>query len=333
MRERYNGLGAGFAGYGIYPNHRDEYCLHVMAEDEKIMIQVSEYLDSRFQIVKDEKIPTGKAIRDTEPPVFRRFFVNVPEWILSSLIKRMSPDDYVLRKIRRLHVRFPKAYVFSSGKNIGVFKGIGYPEEVAQFFRIENYSGYMWIGHGRYPTNTPGWWGGAHPFSILGWSVAHNGEISSYGTNKRFVESAGYVCYMLTDTEVITYLLDLLVRRHRLSLKTAVKVLTPPRWDEYEKTDNGRNLRILRVVYRSAVLSGPFAVVGGYSMDGEIGLFAFNDRLKLRPMVVGEGNDGIIAVASEEHAVIELLSKMKRIWHPKGGELVEVKMESERHGE
>ena len=25
----------------------------------------------------------------------------------------------------------------------------------------------------------PGWWGGAHPFALLDYSVVHNGEISS----------------------------------------------------------------------------------------------------------------------------------------------------------
>jgi len=51
--------------------------------------------------------------------------------------------------------------VVSSGKDVGVFKGMGYPEDIADYFRIEDYSGYMWAAHNRFPTNTPGWWGGA----------------------------------------------------------------------------------------------------------------------------------------------------------------------------
>ncbi len=85
-------------------------------------------------------------------------------------------------------VKNGKALIFSSGKNMGVFKGVGFPEDIAEYFCLDEYEGYMWICHGRYPTNTPGWWGGAHPFNLLDWSIAHNGELSSYGANRRFLE-------------------------------------------------------------------------------------------------------------------------------------------------
>ena len=101
-------------------------------------------------------------------------------------------------------------YVFSSGKNMGAFKGVGNPKEIAEFFRIDEYEGYIWTGHTRFPTNTPGWWGGAHPFTLLDWSIVHNGEISSYGINKRYLEMFGYKLTLLTDTEVVAYTLDLL---------------------------------------------------------------------------------------------------------------------------
>ncbi len=74
---------------------------------------------------------------------------------------------------------------------MGVFKAVGYPEDVGEFYRLDDYEGYSWTVHGRYPTNTPpGWWGGgAHPFSLLDYSVVHNGgEISSYDANRRFIE-------------------------------------------------------------------------------------------------------------------------------------------------
>ena len=59
---------------------------------------------------------------------------------------------------------------------MGVFKAVGYPEDVGEFYRLDEYSGYCWTAHGRYPTNTPGWWGGAHPFAMLDTSIVHNGE-------------------------------------------------------------------------------------------------------------------------------------------------------------
>lgn len=41
----------------------------------------------------------------------------------------------------------------------------------------------------------------------------HNGEISSYDANRRFLEIFGCHCALQTDTEVITYIIDYLVRR------------------------------------------------------------------------------------------------------------------------
>ena len=34
------------------------------------------------------------------------------------------------------------AYVFSSGKNMGVFKAVGFPEDVGEYYMLENYEGY-----------------------------------------------------------------------------------------------------------------------------------------------------------------------------------------------
>jgi hypothetical protein len=44
---------------------------------------------------------------------------------------------------------------------MGVFKAVGFPEDVGEFYMLDEYEGYSWTVHGRYPTNTPGWWGAA----------------------------------------------------------------------------------------------------------------------------------------------------------------------------
>jgi len=63
---------------------------------------------------------------------------------------------------------------------------------------------------------------------MLGYSIVHNGEISSYGINRRYLESFGYACPMQTDSEVVAYLLDLLIRRHGLNVDEAITALAPP---------------------------------------------------------------------------------------------------------
>ena len=103
----------------------------------------------------------------------------------------------------------------------------GLSGKIAGYFGIPEYRGYLWTAHNRFPTNTPGWWGGAHPFALLDWTVVHNGEISSYGTNRRYLEMRGYHCTMYTDTEVMAYAADLLMRRHRLPMRSD-KAVAPP---------------------------------------------------------------------------------------------------------
>ena len=55
------------------------------------------------------------------------------------------------------------AYVFSSGKKIWEpSKPSVFLEDVGVFYRLEEYEGYSWTAHGRYPTNTP-WLVGRRP--------------------------------------------------------------------------------------------------------------------------------------------------------------------------
>ena len=164
----------------------------------------------------------------TDMPIIRRYFVTP----LRSVLHRMQLDEreYIARAVMHINTEISDAYVFSSGKNMGVFKAVGYPEDVGRFYRLEEYEAYSWTAHGRYPTNTPGWWGGAHPFSLLDWTIVHNGEISSYDANRRYIEMFGYKCALQTDTEVITYIVDYLVRRQGLTLEETASVIAAPLW-------------------------------------------------------------------------------------------------------
>ena len=75
--------------------------------------------------------------------------------------------EFVAQCVMRINSQFEGAYVFwDRDKNMGVFKAVGFPEDVGESYKLKEYSGYLWTAHGRYPTNTPGWWGGAY-FSCL----------------------------------------------------------------------------------------------------------------------------------------------------------------------
>ncbi|MDD7193827.1 MAG: glutamine amidotransferase family protein [Clostridiaceae bacterium] len=322
MHDRSNGLGGGFAGYGIYPQYKDYYALHIFYDGMSAREVCEKYLDDTFEIINLSKIPIRKSPKITDEPLIWRYFVAPnPNKLRDS---QLDEKEYVVRAVIKINTEFDGSYVFSSGKNMGVFKAVGYPEDVGEFYRLEEYEGYSWTAHGRYPTNTPGWWGGAHPFSMLDYSIVHNGEISSYDANRRFIEMFGYKCNLLTDTEVITYIIDYLVRKQKLTLEEAASVIAAPFWSTIESKDEKEKERLtyLRNTFSSLLITGPFSILLGF--DG--GLMALNDRLKLRSMVVGE-KGSTVYIASEECAIRMMEPDVEKIWSPKGGEAVIVRLE------
>ena len=317
MRDRSNGLGGGFAAYGIYPEHKDFYALHLFFNERATRKNCEVFLKERFEIVKSEIIPTRKIPAITDEPIIWRYFVSPLRSALAAM--QVDEKEFVARTVMKINTEMPGAYVFSSGKNMGTFKAVGFPEDVGEFYKLEEYEGYSWTAHGRYPTNTPGWWGGAHPFTLLDYSIVHNGEISSYDANRRFIEMFGYKCNLQTDTEVITYIMDYLLRRQGLTLEEAASVIAAPFWSTIQKQDANvrRELTYLRTVFSSLLITGPFSIVFGF--DG--GLMALNDRLKLRSMVVGEKEDKVF-IASEESAIRAMEPNVENVWAPTGGEPV-----------
>lgn len=317
MHDRSNGLGGGFAAYGIYPKQRDLYALHVFYDSAGAKAECENIISSSFDLSIAEKIPTKRIPQITDEPAIWRYF-GLP---LAKALEDSALDEreFVARFVMKINTEIRGAYVFSSGKNMGVFKAVGFPEDVGRYYRLDEYEGYCWTAHGRYPTNTPGWWGGAHPFALLDYSVVHNGEISSYDANRRFIEMYGYNCTLLTDTEVITYIIDFLNRKQHLSLKETADVIAAPFWSEIDSMDDKDKAKYtyLRNVFSSLLITGPFSILLGYTG----GMMALNDRLKLRSMVVGEKGN-MVYVASEECAIRTVEPDLDKLWSPKGGEPV-----------
>jgi len=322
MRDRSNGLGGGFAAYGIYPEMKDLYAFHMILDTKDAKRRVSDYLNEKFEISLEERIPTRKVKSIKNCPILWRYFAKPKLSAMCSSDldeKTMSEEDFMTEVVMHINANIDGACVASSGKNMGAFKGVGYPEDIGEFYRLDEYNAYIWTSHGRFPTNTPGWWGGAHPFSLLDWSIVHNGEITSYGINKRYLEMFGYKCTMMTDTEVVTYLFDLLLRKHKLSFKTASLIMASPFWVEIDRmSDEDKELCIaLRSVYGSALLNGPFGFILGHK-DGMLGL---NDRIKLRPLIAATKDD-YLYISSEEAAIREVCKNPDKVWMPKAGEPV-----------
>ena len=133
------------------------------------------------------------------------------------------------------------------------------------------------------------------------------------------MEMHGYDCKLLTDTEVIAYMLDYLVRRQGLTWKEAAAVVAAPFWSEIDRLPEKERKRmtLLRNRFPSLLITGPFSILVGF----EGGMMALNDRLKLRSMVVAETED-IAYVASEECAIRVMAPDVTNVWSPRGGEPV-----------
>ena len=315
MHDRSNGLGGGFAGYGIYPEYKDLYAFHVFYDNSLSREETERFLEQHFDVVNLSRIPTRKHKNITNEPLIWRYFLSpLPTKLAAS---QLEEDEFVVQSVININTKIKGAYVFSSGKNMGVFKAVGFPEDVGEFYRLEEYAGYAWTAHGRYPTNTPGWWGGAHPFALLDYTIVHNGEISSYDANRRYVEMFGYKCTLLTDTEVITYIIDFLNRKQHLTYEEIAQVIAAPFWSKIDKMSPKDKAKAtqLRNMFASLLITGPFSIILGFNG----GLMALNDRLKLRSMVAAEKDD-VVYMASEECAIRAICPDVDRIWSPKGGE-------------
>ncbi len=348
MHDRSNGLGGGFAAYGIYPGYKDFFAIHLFYDSQEARKETECYLREYFDIEMSGMIPTRKVRAIKDAPLIWRYFAKPRKAALEEAadalrgsaagldedaeedmkglagVKGLADSEalereFAVRRVMHVNSSLDGAFVVSCGKNMGAFKAVGYPEDVGEFYKLDTYDAYLWTAHGRFPTNTPGWWGGAHPFTLLDMSVVHNGEISSYDTNRRYLEMFGYRCTLQTDTEAITYILDLISRKHGLPLEVAMTAMAAPFWDELDRMPDGRRelVKAIRIVYGSALVNGPFSIILG----SERGMFALNDRVKLRSLVAAEKGD-IVCVASEESAVKAVLKDPDRLWSPRGGEPV-----------
>ena len=127
----------------------------------------------------------------------------------------------------------------------------------------------------------------------------------------------GYHCTMQTDTEVIAYAVDLLVRRHSLPLEAMAWVFAPPLWSQIEREPEERAAlyTTLRQVYGSLLLNGPFTVIIAH--QGE--MIGLTDRIRLRPLTAATKGD-LLFLSSEESAIRLVCPQLDRAWNPMGGE-------------
>jgi glutamate synthase domain-containing protein 1 len=135
MHDRSNGLGGGFAAYGIYPENKDYYALHIFYDNPEAKKECEEFLEKRFDIINLSKIPTRRVRGITDEPLIWRYFVApLPTRLADS---QLDEQEYVVKCVLPGQYGIKGCYIFSSGKDMGGFKAVGFPEDVGRYYRLE----------------------------------------------------------------------------------------------------------------------------------------------------------------------------------------------------
>jgi glutamate synthase domain-containing protein 1 len=354
MRNRGNGKGGGVAAVGLFGDLRGHYAVHVAYLDEEIRADVErEHVFGVFDVAHAERQESladhreaGLAIR---PPSVWRYFARVKPRVLDAFAaetgiddRAAAEDEYVFQNSFRLNQTWyvrgtPRAFVLSHGRDLMILKGVGYAQEIARFYRLEDRKANLWIGHQRYPTRGRVWHpGGAHPFAGLHEALVHNGDFANYHAVTEYLRQRGIVPLFVTDTEVSVLLFDLYTRVLGYPLEFAIEALAPTPEGDFERLSKRRQ-RIYRAIQASHLHGSPdgpwfFIVARAEPRTLAPQLIGITDVSMLRPQVFAlqAGPESFGAIASEKQAIDaffeDLASEDPRVppladryWNARGG--------------
>lgn len=369
MHNRGNGKGGGIAAVGFEPEalgvSREVLDSHYMLQvalidpdDPGVASAVEEqFIAPYFDISAAGKLPTIEDYRDipgldVQPPDVMRYFVRVKPDVLRDFTTRnqlegMTPgraeDEFVWQNSFKINTTFystlgdKKAFVMSHGRNMMILKIVGYAEEVARYYQLEDFKAHIWIAHQRYPTKGRVWHpAGAHPFSGLDEALVHNGDFANYHSVCEYLKQRK--CYPLfhTDTEASVLLLDLWNRVYGYPLEYIIEALAPTTEDDFDQLPPDKQ-RLYRAIQASHIHGSPdgpwfFIIARNEPYQNFMQLIGITDTAMLRPQVFAlqDGEVQIGLVCSEKQAIdatLESLSRedprfcpvADRYWNARGG--------------
>ena len=120
---------------GIYPDRSDSYTFHLIRRRVDSAGGRSHTQQGIFY--GERRIPVkriGPTNKHRSCGVTSVLLVVLPGWRMARPMQTSccSRQRYGINRLA------PRATVMSCGKNMGVFKGVGYPEEIAEFFQLTN---------------------------------------------------------------------------------------------------------------------------------------------------------------------------------------------------
>ena len=366
MHNRGNGKGGGLAAVGLVPEQmgvskeklQDDYLIQIAYLDPSARKEVeSAFLLPYFEIHHGSQMPTLRDYREVpgleiQPPVVWRYFVRVKESVLAEFIHtnalkgidpRRAEDEFVYQNSYRLNKTFyaslgeKRAFVLCHGRNLLVFKIVGYAEQALQYYQLENVRAHVWIAHQRYPTKGRVWHpGGAHPFIGLHEALVHNGDFANYHGVCEYLKQRNIFPLFLTDTEVSVLLFDLWSRVYGYSLEEVIEALAPTTERDFLMLppEKQRHYKAIQVAHLHGSPDGPwfFIIARNEPYEKRFQLIGITDTSMLRPQVFAlhEGPIQIGLIASEKQAIDAALQSLHqedpricpvadRYWNARGG--------------
>ena len=365
MHNRGNGKGGGIAAVGLSAKQlgvservlEEDYILQIAYIDPKSRREVeSQFINSNLNVEHVEKIPVienhtsiGLEVR---PPEVWRYFVRAKEDRLRQFIEKngfegfesgRAEDEFIYRNSFALNKKYyaslgeKKAFVLSHGKNIVVFKIVGYAEQVLRYYQLEDLEAHIWIGHQRYPTKGKIWHpGGSHPFIGLHDALVHNGDFANYHSITEYLRQREIFPLFLTDTEVAALYWDLLTRIYGYPLEYAIEAIAPTTERDFTMLPEDKK-KIYKAVQATHIQSSPdgpwfFIIARNNPYKSEFQLIGITDTSMLRPQVFAlqEGEVKMGFIASEKQAIDAMVQDLSKedprfypmcdlYWYARGG--------------
>ncbi len=366
MHNRGNGKGGGIAAVGLVPEDigvpqevlDTHYMVQVALLDPSARADVErECIQPVFDIALSTRAPTMDDYRDVpglevQPPDVHRYLVRVKPDVLRAFAEKnglgdLPPrdleDEFVYRNSMRLNETFyaslgdKKAFVLSHGRNLLVFKIVGYAEQIVQYYQLEDLHAHVWIAHQRYPTKGRVWHpGGAHPFVGLNEALVHNGDFANYHSVSEYLLQRNIRPQFLTDTEVSVQLFDLWSRVYKYPLEYVIEALAPTTEHDFDHLPEEKQ-RIYRRIQATHIHGSPdgpwfFIIARSLPDQKQYQLLGITDTAMLRPQVfaLSEGDVQVGLICSEKQAIDATLRSLgeedqrfcpiaDRYWNARGG--------------
>ncbi len=340
MHNRGNGKGGGIIAMGLEASQLNvseevletQYLVQIAYLKPEIRKSVeAQFIFNNFNIHSCYKIkcknPNSYNL-DIEPPKVYRYFCRVKPPILKEFMKnnrikdiKKAEDEFVFLNSFNINKKFyaenvsQDAFVLCHGKNMVVFKIVGYAEEAIEYYNLMDLKAHIWVGHQRYPTRGRVWHpGGAHPFIGLKEALVHNGDFANYHSICEYLIQNGREPLFSTDTEIAVLLFDLWTRTFEYPLEYTIEALAPTTERDFIMLPYKKQ-EIYKLIQSYHIQNSPdgpwfFIIARNDDTENQIQLLGITDTSMLRPQVFAlqENEEVKIGlIASEKQAIDSIL--------------------------